>query len=266
MEKPMDEEEVARLWDENADDWTELSRMGYDICRDYLNTPAFLGMLPDVCGLSGVDIGCGEGHNTRLVARLGARMMAVDISRKFVGHARVSEESEPMGIRYMVASASSLPFPGDSFDFAVAFMSLMDALDHPGAISEAFRVIRPGGFFQFSITHPFTDVPGRKWVDDEAGRHIAMQTSGYFQEGYIRVDEWIFGAAPEELTRNRRRFRIPVFRRTMSGWLNLLVEKGFRIERVAEPVADEETLKACPRLYDSRIAPFFLLILCRKPA
>ena len=37
-------------------------------------------MLPDVRGLAGLDIGCGEGHNTRLLAGRGARLTAIDIS------------------------------------------------------------------------------------------------------------------------------------------------------------------------------------------
>ena len=40
--------------------------------RDYLNTPAFFDMLTDVNGLFGLDIGCSEGRNTRLLAERGA--------------------------------------------------------------------------------------------------------------------------------------------------------------------------------------------------
>ena len=76
----MDEHEAARYWDENADTWTELARAGFDVYRDYINTPAFLAMLPDVQGKTGLDIGCGEGHNTRLIARRGAKMTALDVS------------------------------------------------------------------------------------------------------------------------------------------------------------------------------------------
>ena len=93
----MDHEEVGRYW--NADVWTELSRAGYDVYRDYLNTPAFLETLPEVAGLSGLDIGCGEGHNTRRLARRDARMTAVDIAERFVAHARKAEEQEPLGHR-----------------------------------------------------------------------------------------------------------------------------------------------------------------------
>src|SRR5918993_5983657 len=101
-ERRMDHEEVGRYWDEKAEVWTELVRAGYDYYRDGLNTPAFLEMLPDVNGLSGLDVGCGEGYNTRLLARRGASMTGIDISRNFVNYAR--EAGHPLGIRYEIVS------------------------------------------------------------------------------------------------------------------------------------------------------------------
>src|SRR5437016_3849060 len=65
----MDYEEAGRLWNDNAEAWTGLARAGFDVYRDNLNTPAFFALLPDVAGLAGLDIGCGEGRNTRLLAR-----------------------------------------------------------------------------------------------------------------------------------------------------------------------------------------------------
>ena len=122
----MDHEEVGRYWNENAEVWTELVRASYDHYRDGLNTPAFFEMLPGVDGLSGLDVGCGEGHNTRLLAERGAHMTGIDISRNFVRYAREAEAARPLGIRYENASAVQLPFENASFDFVVAFMSLMD--------------------------------------------------------------------------------------------------------------------------------------------
>jgi SAM-dependent methyltransferase len=122
----MDHEEVGRFWNANADAWTKLSRAGYDVYRDYLNTSAFFVILPDVDGLSELDIGCGESHNTRLLARRRAMVTAIDISEVFITHAKLAEEQEPLGIEYLVASAVKLPFAGATFDFGAAFMSLMD--------------------------------------------------------------------------------------------------------------------------------------------
>jgi len=136
----MDHEEVGRLWNDNAEAWTALSRAGHDVYRDSFNTPAFLEMeiLPDVTGLSGLDIGCGEGHNTRMLARRGARMTALDISEVFITHASQTEAEQPLGITYHVASAVELPFPDATFDFATGFMSFMDIPETDRVLSEAY--------------------------------------------------------------------------------------------------------------------------------
>src|SRR5256886_6546433 len=150
----MDHREAGRYWNESAESWTKLARAGYDVYRDHLNTPAFFAMLPDVEGLAGLDIGCGEGHNTRLLAKCGARVTAIDIAEAFIAHAQEAEKETPLGINYRVASAVDLPFADATFDFATAFMSLMDVPETVRVLAEAYRVLKPGGFLQFSIAHP----------------------------------------------------------------------------------------------------------------
>src|SRR5690348_3281314 len=120
----MNNNETGRYWNDSADSWTTLARAGYDVYRNYLNTPAFFAMLPNVKGLSGLDIGCGEGYNTRLLAERGARMTALDIAEVFVRHAQQTEDVHPLSIAYHVASAVALPFGDDVFDFVTGFMSL----------------------------------------------------------------------------------------------------------------------------------------------
>jgi ubiquinone/menaquinone biosynthesis C-methylase UbiE len=153
--------------------------------------PAFLALLPEVSGLSGLDIGCGEGHSTRLLARRGARMTAVDIAPAFIRLAAEEEGRAPLGIEYRQASALALPFPDRRFDFAVAFMSLMDMPQTDQAVREAFRVLRPGGFLQLAITHPCFDTPLRGWVRDGTGRNVAYQCGDYFVQAQGRVEEWL---------------------------------------------------------------------------
>ena len=74
-----------------------------------------------------------------------------------------------------------------------------------------------------------------------------------------------FRAAPEALKQSLPKFRIPRFFHTLSEWMNLLVDTGFQLERLAEPSADEETLHRYPALSDTRIVALFLIVLCRKP-
>ena len=261
----MNHKEVGKYWDGNAQAWTKLSRMGYDIYRDYLNTPAFLAMLPDVDGLKGLDIGCGEGHNTRLAAKRGAQMSAIDISPEFIKYAIEAEETEPLGIEYRIASAVELPYDNEAFDFAMATMSFMDIPETDKAISQAFRVIKLGGFIQFSILHPCFHTFTWEWIKDEAGRPLALKCGDYFKELNGEIEEWIFGAAPEDLKNEFSNFKIPRFTRPLSKWLNSLINAGFILEEFAEPSPDDETVRKFPSLRYTQIIAWILIIRCRKP-
>lgn len=261
----MDDKEAAQYWNENAEVWTLLARAGYDTYRDQLNTPAFLAMLPYIRDLSGLDIGCGEGYNTRHVARLGARIVGIDIAEVFIRYAVEAEAEEPLGIRYRVASALDLPFRDERFDFATAFMSLMDVPDPKRALEEAFRVIRPGGFLQFSIAHPCFYTPHRRNLRNEQGLTYAVEIGDYFRNLDGEVSQWLFSAAPLELRQRLRKFRIPRFTRTLSQWFNLLVATGFHVERIEEPRPSDEAVHHYPTIQNAQIVAYFLHVRARKP-
>ena len=261
----MNHEEVGRYWNESAYAWTTLARRGYDVYRDHLNTPAFFAMLPNVEGLAGIDIGCGEGHNTRLLAKRGAKVTAVDISEVFMRFAREAEDNEPLGIDYRLASAVELPFADASFDFATGFMSFMDIPETERVFTEAYRVIKPGGFLQFSITHPCFDTPHRRNLRDIHRRTYAIEVGDYFRDRNGEIDEWLFKAAPAEEKKDLPKFRIPRFTRTLSYWLNMIVNSGFQLEYVHEPRPSDETVAAQPELQDAQVVAYFLHFRVRKP-
>lgn len=164
-------------------------------------------MLLVIKGLQGIDIGCGEGHNTRLLAKQGARVTGIDIAALFIEKAQEWERHEPLQISYQVASAVVLPFIGQSFDFATSFMCFMDIPETEKVLGEAYRVLKPGGFLQFSISHPCYTTLHRKNLWDANSTAYAVEIGGYFADPDGFIDEWIFTAAPPELLQ-----RLPVFR------------------------------------------------------
>ncbi len=260
----MDHTEVGRLWNANARAWTLLARAGYDLYRDWLNTPAFFALLPPVAGLRGLDIGCGEGHNTRLLAQRAAHVTAIDIAADFIAAAQALEQQQPLGIDYRVASAVELPFADASFDFAIACMSLMDIPETDLALAEAFRVLRPGGFLQFSITHPCFSTPHRRNLRGDDGRTYAIEVGDYFRQLSGEIEQWIFHAPPA-LTADLAQFQVPRFTHTLSAWLNLLVATGFSIEQLAEPRPSDAVVQAKPALQDAQVVAYFLHVRARKP-
>jgi len=261
----MNHKEVGRFWNANADAWTTLARAGYDVYRDYLNTPAFLAMLPDVEGMSGLDIGCGEGHNTRLLAERGAQMKAIDIAEIFIAHAIRKEKVKILGIDYLLASAVALPFVDEAFDFATGFMSFMDIPETDRVLAEAYRILKPGGFLQFSITHPCFDTPHRRNLRNEKGLTYAIEVGDYFKNLQGDISEWLFSAAPPTVKQEIPKFKTPRFTRTFSQWLNILIEIGFQLERMEEPRPNDETVRACPDMQDAQVVAYFIHIRARKP-
>lgn len=262
----MTSSEVAAYWEANAATWTRHARLGYDLYRDAHNSPAFLSILPPIAGLSGLDVGCGEGSNTRKLAERGARMQGVDIAPTFIRHAQEAEAASPLGITYEVGDGTALSYAEGTFDFVTAFMALMDMPDQGQALQEAQRVLKPGGFLQFSILHPCFVPPHRK-VLREADRSVrAVEVGGYFDAIDGRIDTWWFTAAPPEERAKVAPFQVPRFHRTLGTWVDLIVGAGLVIERLHEPRATPEEAAAEPEVADTRVVPLFLHIRARKPA
>jgi SAM-dependent methyltransferase len=204
--------------------------------------------------------GAGEGQNSRRIAERCGSIVGVDMSPTLLRHARAAAPAIP----YVLASAQDLPFADKAFDFAVASLSLMDMPRPELALRETARVLKPGGFLQFSITHPCFSTPIRHKVRDQSGRPYAVAIGGYF-DGGVRVDEWLFQEAPASAKAGLRPFRMPVFYRTLSQWLNMLAEAGLRLERALEPYATPEVAEREPKVADTRIVAYFLHIRRRKP-
>jgi SAM-dependent methyltransferase len=273
----MSQDEVARYWDENADSWSHQVREGWDYYREYLNNPAFLAFIGDLAGKRVLDAGCGEGYNTRLLARSGARMVGVDISPRMIEFARAEEAREPLGIRYEVTSFTDLSgFPDASFDAVVSFMALMDGPDFAGAAREIFRLLRPGGELCFSITHPCFMTKGYGWTtgltdsatgrgrrhvnDDNPGR---LTVSHYFSDQPF-VERWKFSKNPA--SEDLEPFAVPVFPRTLSDYVNTLIMTGLVLKGIEEPRPSEEACREHPWLRRWRDhATLFLYIRAGKP-
>lgn len=260
----MNEMEVGAFWNKNAPVWINLVRKGYDVYRNYLNTPAFFDIMSDIKGMKGIDIGCGEGYNTRLLAERGVTVEAIDISPVFIESVKEMESEFPLGIRYSVASATQLPFQDASFDFATSFMCLMDLPEPEKAIQETCRVLKPGVFFQFSIEHPCSKTPYLKKLRSDDRKTYAVEDGNYFSGKDGDIEEWIFGNTPPALQKQLPKFQVPSFHRTMSFWINELIKAGFIIEQMHEPCPSEKMIREKPFLQSAAVVAYFLHIRCRK--
>ena len=137
---PLERPDTRRIWEANAAAWIELSRAGYDVNREVPSTrrPSSHS-LPgsEFQGLFGLDLGCGEGHNTRLLVRKAPRSSRSTDDVMLIAAAAAESRH---GIRYVLGDGAILPFGEASFDFVTGFMSLMDVADPETTLREVARV------------------------------------------------------------------------------------------------------------------------------
>jgi ubiquinone/menaquinone biosynthesis C-methylase UbiE len=189
-------------------------------------------------------------------------MTGLDISGNFLRFASSEQSAAREEIKYVQGDAEALPFSGSSFDFIASFMSLMGVPRPIRTIREAIRVLRPGGFLQFSISHPCFSTPRWEWTREQ---RPALLCGDYFRR-VKEIKSWTFKAwkdrkGSEEVVT----FRAPTFRRTLSDWVNELISNGFILEHMVEPHPSNRDVKKCPLVSDARTIAFFLIIRCRKP-
>ncbi len=113
----------------------------------------FEDMVQPMPGSRLLDVGCGTGMSRQLYARFAAPYIGIDLSEKAIAKAKADfPESE-----WRVADACALPFDNCSFDI-VTFSSVLHHIPDFGvALSEANRVLKPGGkvfAFDPNLLHP----------------------------------------------------------------------------------------------------------------
>jgi ubiquinone/menaquinone biosynthesis C-methylase UbiE len=103
-------------------------------------------LLGDIRSLTVLDFGCGQGDNSLLLARRGARVIGVDISASLIALARRRLDLNSAGgnTRFVVGSAHEIPLADQSVDMVVG-IAVLHHLDLELASTELFRVLKDGG-------------------------------------------------------------------------------------------------------------------------
>ena len=111
-----------------------------------LHHEAIQSLLPSAQpGARLLEIACGTGHATEVLARGGFNVVATDLTNSMLEHAR--ERLRALPVEFMEADARDLPFAASEFDVVVAtrFMHLFAYEGQLAILEEMGRVVRPGG-------------------------------------------------------------------------------------------------------------------------
>jgi len=157
---------------EGYDRWSEL----YDDDGNpliVLEEPHLARMLGDVKGLRVADVGTGTGRHAVRLARLGARVVALDFSEGMLAKARAKAGAQSVG--FVRADCSvCLPLADARFDAVVCALLADHLASLPALFAELARICRPSGSVVLSSIHPALHLRGvrARFTDPSTGQKI----------------------------------------------------------------------------------------------
>ena len=119
-------------------------------------------MLDVVKGKAVLDVACGEGYGSYLMAGVAHTVVGVDISDEAVRHA--SSVYDKPNLKFIQGSATNIEFPDGSFDVVVSFETIEHLAEQAEMLSEIRRVLRRNGLLIISS-------PNRPIYSEESGEH-----------------------------------------------------------------------------------------------
>jgi SAM-dependent methyltransferase len=183
-----------RLWwdgaatDYQAEHGAFLRDDGFVWCPEGLDE-ADAHLLGDPSALRGarvLEVGAGAAQCSRWLLGQGASPVALDVSGEQLRIARALDSDRPAHVPLVQADATQLPFADTTFDLACSAFGAVPFVADPGAVmAEVARVLRPGGRWVFSTTHPI------RWsLPDDPGPGGLTITGSYFdRRPYVELAE-----------------------------------------------------------------------------
>jgi SAM-dependent methyltransferase len=179
-----------RWWDGAADHYQAehgafLGDIGFVWCPEGL-AESEARLLGDVRGRRVLEVGCGAAQCARWLATQGGVVTALDVSAGQLVHARRLGAATGVVVPLVQADATALPFADECFDVACsAFGAVPFVADSGAVMRQVARVLRPGGRWVFSVTHPL------RWCfpDDPGPEGLTARESYFDRTPYVEVDE-----------------------------------------------------------------------------
>ena len=210
------------------------------------------GLLGPVRGRRILEVGCGAAAGARWLVGQGAEVVAVDLSAGMLRHAAAAAVTTGLHPTLLQCDALALPLRDASFDLAFTAFGAVPFIDDSARVMrEVFRVLRPGGRWVFSATHPM------RWIFlDDPGPEGLVATHSYFdRRPYVEFD----GTGRATYVEHHR---------TLGDRVREIVGAGFVLDDLIEPEWTEGNENVWGQWSPLRGAlfPGTAIYVCHKPA
>lgn len=192
----------------------------------YYERPATLSLLPDVEGKKVLDAGCAAGWYTNWLLEKQASVIALDFSPSMVEMTKKRVGNKAKVIRADLNDPLSF-IEDESVDIVLSSLTLHYLKNWDGVLSEFNRILKKSGCFVFSVHHPFMDF-------------TVFNKENYFLTELLN-DEW---------ETNKGRVKVQFYRRPLSEIIRSVIDAGFIIEKLLEPMPVEQFKIEQPDTYE----------------
>lgn len=229
----VDERLIGQLWDRRAIEWDLYiaEKKQRDFNRYYQSDPVVLGLLQNIEKQTVLDVGCGNGYFSEILASRGAHVVGIDISNNMIELARRHALAKGLNISYQVDNAMILQSIADeSIDVLLANYVLMDFPDAASAIYQFHRVLKQKGIAIIVCSHPCFP---RSYSSTSSSSIARIEwKEPYFQEHLIRSQPCP-GFSEEFIA----------FHRPLSMYWKMFKKAGFEITDFLEPFIEDTEIE-----------------------
>ena len=131
----------------------------FDLCTGYEHIHRYLFAVPHTRRKKVLDLACGEGYGSALLATSASEVVGMDIAPDAIAHAKAAYKSK--NLSFKVGAMECIPLD-DLFDVIVCFEAIEHILNQDLLCKEVKRLLKPNGIFIVSTPN--------KWVYSENGK------------------------------------------------------------------------------------------------
>ena len=203
-------------WNQQAEEWVEAGERAWSAQPNWgiwSIAETEMSLFPaDMSGMRAIELGCGTAYICGWMARRGASCVGIDNSERQLATARRLAAEHGVELELIHGNAEKIPFPEESFDFAISEYGVAIWADPYVWVPETWRVLKPGAELSMLGNHPLVVLTQPRDQDVPATRELLFP---YF--GMHRID-WDTG------DQSGTEFHLPI-----SEWMRLFDQVGFEV-------------------------------------
>lgn len=221
--------------------------------NDLIEIPNFRKLVPDVKNKSILDLGCGYGENDKYYKEQGAKyVLGTDISYKMLELAEINNKKD--GVEFMKIAMEDISSINQKFDIIISSLAFHYIKDFDKLIEDCYNLLNDNGYLVFSQEHPIT---------------TCIEYTEHVKKGHTIIDDKYFGLfsdynRPGKRTKEWFGEEVIKYHRNFEEIINTLINKGFMIDKILEPIPSKEAIKNNPKYINQYDRPFFLFVRAKK--